>query len=165
MEDFDMSNIGVYAGSFNPFTNGHLSVVKDACKLFDKVYICIASNSEKSDPIKDNMAKAITEVIVDEKLNNCEVFVLYDSMVADFCAEVGASYLIRALRNTSDYLYEENIAKVNYEVNPNLTTIYLRSKPEVEAISSSMVRELYKYGKDISKYLPVAVAKLYLKSE
>ena len=163
MGNVGIEKVGVYAGSFNPFTNGHLEVVKDAAKLFDKVVICRAANSSKTVREDYDMAVAIRETLEAEGLKNCEVVEIYDMMIADYCRIIGATYLIRALRNSSDYMYEENIAKINYEINPNLTTIYLRSKPNFECVSSSMIRELKKYGKDVSKYLPKAVEEIYCK--
>jgi pantetheine-phosphate adenylyltransferase len=83
---------------------------------------------------------------------------LPDTLVADYCKTLNAQYLVRGIRNTSDYLYEENIAKINREINPELKTIYFRADNEV--ISSSMVRELAHYNKDISAYVPVEIFNL-----
>ena len=145
----------LYAGSFDPFTNGHLSILKEACEVFDKVYLCIANNSAKTRFIPiEKMVLAIKETIARENLLNCEV-VVCEKMIADFCAELNINYLIRGLRNTSDYMYEENIAKINNEINPNLKTIYFRA--ENETISSSLIRELLKYDKDVQKYVPESI--------
>lgn len=150
----------LYAGSFDPFTNGHLSIVKEACEVFDKVYLCVANNSSKNRFIPiDKMVSAIKETIVSEGLMNCEV-VVCDKMVADFCTDLNANYLVRGLRNTSDYMYEENIAKINNEINPNLKTIYFRA--ENETISSSLIRELLKYDKNVEKYVPKNVYSVLL---
>ena len=80
-------------------------------------------------------------------------------MVADYCLKKDICYLVRGLRNTSDYLYEENIAKINNEINPNLRTIYFRADNDV--ISSSMIRELNEYGKDISNFVPEEIYKVF----
>ncbi len=150
-----MSKIAVYAGSFDPFTNGHLSIVQKASKLFDKVYVCVAYNSEKRRTFDvDKMISAISSCLINQGLTNCEV-VITEGMIADFCKEKGAAYLIRGLRNTSDYLYEENIAKINYELNPDLETVYFRAVDET--VSSSMVREFLKYGKSVKKYVPIEI--------
>jgi pantetheine-phosphate adenylyltransferase len=149
----------VYAGSFDPFTNGHLDIVKDAAMLFDHVCIMIAHNSDKkrlSDA--DDMFEALQKIFKREGLSNCYPLVLKGGLVADFCKAYNVQYLIRGLRNTSDYMYEENIAKINKEINPNLLTIYFRANNDV--ISSSMIRELIKYGKDVSKYVPEEVYKI-----
>ena len=153
-----MEKIAVYAGSFDPFTNGHLSVVKSAAEVFDTVYVVIAQNYEKKRFLGfDEMSRSIEKCLKREGLRNCKVDVTL-GLVADFCADVGAKYLVRGLRNTSDYMYEENIAKINAEINPELKTVYFRAIDDT--ISSSMVRELYKYGKDVAKYVPKEIETL-----
>ena len=97
------------------------------------------------------MSRSIEKCSAREGLVNCKVDVCF-GLVADYCKDVGANYLVRGLRNTSDYLYEENIAKINTEINPDLKTIYFRATNDT--ISSSMVRELHSYDRDVSKYLP-----------
>ena len=147
-----MNKFAVYAGSFDPFTKGHLSIVKEASEIFEKVYICIAQNSDKKRFIDTNvMGSAITACLAAEGITNC-VVVSYKGMIADFCKEHSVDYLVRGLRNTSDYLYEENIAKINYELNPQLKTVYFRAVNET--VSSSMIREFLKYGKSVDKYVP-----------
>ena len=157
-----MEKIAVYAGSFDPFTDGHLSIVKEAAELFDTVYIVIAKNANKkrfSDV--EMMRNAIETTLEQNGLMNCSVAILSDGLVADYCKLVNAQYLVRGLRNTSDYLYEENIAKINAEINPTLKTVYFRATNEV--VSSSMVRELFGYGKDVSRYLPEEVLRVVVR--
>lgn len=159
-EESNKERKAVYAGSFDPFTNGHLYVVKEASLMFDKVYVCIACNVKKKRHTSIiEMTEAIKSVIKKNHLENVEVIVCY-GLVADFCGKIGADYLVRGLRNTSDYLYEENIAKINFEVNPSLKTVYFRSNNEV--ISSTLIRELLSYGKDISKYVPEDIKKILI---
>ena len=153
-----MNKIAVYAGSFDPFTNGHLSIVKEASEIFDKVYICIAQNSDKKRFIDSNiMGSAITSCLSANDISNC-IVVSHKGMIADFCKEHNVEYLVRGLRNTSDYLYEENIAKINYELNPKLKTIYFRATDET--VSSSMVREFMKYCKQVHKYVPKEILRI-----
>ena len=145
-------NKALFAGSFDPFTNGHLSILKKACSIFDTVYLCIANNADKKRRYSiTEMEDAIKQTVSMNGLTNCEV-VIYDHLVADFCKELGVTYLIRGLRNTSDYMYEENISKINHEINPDLETVYLRGDDDV--ISSSMVYEFVKYGKPVEKFIP-----------
>ena len=145
-------NIGFYAGSFSPFTNGHLHVVRTASKLFDKVIIGIGINSRK-EPRYDNylMRDAIEKVLIRENLTNVEV-VVYTNLSADAALERGANVLIRGIRNTMDYEYEEKMALINEEIS-GLDTIYIRAG-EFGNVSSSLVMELKEYGKDVSKFLP-----------
>lgn len=146
----------MYAGSFDPFTNGHLSIVKTASELFDLVFVCVASNAGKKRYTNaETMKHAIEKTLKSEGLSNCRV-VICDTLIAKYCKEKNIDFLIRGLRNTSDYLYEENIAKINQEINPSLKTIYLRGENDV--ISSSMIRELLKYNEIVDKYVPDEIA-------
>lgn len=144
--------IGFYAGSFDPFTNGHLHVVRKSSELFDKVIIGIGINSNKSrrfDP--EIMKTAIEKVLIREKLTNVSV-ITYSNLSVDIAKEEGAKFLIRGVRNGMDYDYEENIALINEELS-GLDTIYVRSG-KYGAVSSSMIYELLSFGKDVSNLIP-----------
>ena len=145
----------VYPGSFDPFTNGHLDIVKKASKLFDKVIIVIAINKSKSRTYDTtDMCIAIEDTLTENNITNCVVG-SWDGLIADLMRSWGEKYLIRGLRNTMDYNYEENIAEVNKLIYPEIEYVYFRA--DNSAISSSMVRELYSYGQDVSGYVPKAV--------
>lgn len=144
--------IGFYAGSFDPFTIGHLHIVNVASKIFDKVIVGIGVNPKKTrryDKIK--MRDAIEKLLKEENIVNFEV-IIFDGLTADVAAEYGAKFLIRGVRNGIDYDFEENLALINEEIS-GIDTIYIRSG-EYGAISSSMVFELLKRNKDVSKYIP-----------
>jgi len=153
-----MGMIGFYAGSFDPFTNGHLQIVKKAAKCFDKVIVGIGYNAEKTERIdKTRMKEAIEKTIVKEKLDNVEV-VLYTGLTVDKAIDCGADILIRGLRNGTDYEYEENISAVNEKI-ANMDTCYFRAG-DLGYLSSSIVMEMYNNNKAIDKYVPKAVAEL-----
>ena len=144
--------IGFYAGSFDPFTNGHLHVVKTACKLFDKVIIGIGINFQKERRFSNEIMKsAIQETLRLENINNAEV-IIYEGLSVDIAKEYNCNYMIRGLRNDMDYQYEENLAQINEEIS-GLDTIYIRSG-FLGFISSSMVVELLQNNKAVDKYLP-----------
>lgn len=144
--------IGFYAGSFDPFTNGHLHVVKKSSELFDKVIIGIGINSNKNRRFdSETMKQAIEKVLTREGLTNVSV-ITYSKLSVDIANELNASFLIRGIRNGMDYDYEENIALINEELS-NLDTIYVRSG-KYGAISSSMIVEFLSYGKDVSNLIP-----------
>lgn len=152
-----MKKTAIYPGSFDPFTNGHLDVVKKAAKLFDHVVVAIGVNAEKRRNYDTRQMKTAIELtLLDNGIYNCEVC-CYSGLVAEYAKENGIGYMIRGLRNTTDYNYEENIAEVNKLINPELEYVYFRA--ENVGISSSMVRELLSYGKDVSRYVPEAVRK------
>ncbi len=151
-------NIGFYAGSFDPFTNGHLHVISKSAMLFDKVIVGIGINPEKDRRFDlEVMKKAIEKVLAREKLNNVQV-VSYDKLSADVAVECGASFLVRGIRNGMDYDYEENLAAINEEI-ASLDTVYIRAG-KLGSISSSMVMELIRAGRDVSKYLPKEIMEL-----
>jgi pantetheine-phosphate adenylyltransferase len=143
----------IYAGSFDPFTNGHLDILKQALDIFEYVIIILADNSAKQSHYPSlHMSDAIIRTLDDLGYVKRYHIVISNDLIADIARDCEVDYLIRGLRNPVDYNYEENIAKINKEINPNLNTIYFRANNEV--ISSSMVRELYRYGKDVSMYVP-----------
>ena len=153
-----MGMIGFYAGSFDPFTNGHLQIVKKSAKCFDKVIIGIGHNPEKKERIdKNKMKNAIEMSIAQEKLSNVDV-VIYEGLTIDKAKECNADILIRGLRNGTDYEYEENISEINEKM-ANMDTCYFRAG-DLGYLSSSIVMELYNNNKDIDKYVPRAVAEL-----
>lgn len=140
-------NKALYAGSFDPFTNGHLFIYNQAKEIFDEVTILIATNPKKKKYFSESkMVDAI------QSIPNVDCVACDSGLVADYCKEHGIKYLVRGLRNTSDYLYEEEIAKVNQEIYAELRTIYFRADNDV--ISSSLIRILYERDRDFSKYIP-----------
>ena len=148
----------VYAGSFDPFTIGHLHVLIQAAEVFDTVYVAIAVNSEKKRRTdKEAMKSAIQRVIASNGIDNAEVEV-FDGLTVDFAMQKGAKFLVRGLRNGTDYEYEENLAVVNSKVS-GVETIYFRAGKTAH-ISSSVVMELHKYGKNIDKWVPKEVLEI-----
>lgn len=151
-----MEKKAIYPGSFDPFTNGHLDIVKKAAAIFDKVYVVIGINSKKRRAYDcEEMRRAIETALSDCGITNCVVSV-YDGLIAEYTRRNKIGYMVRGLRNNMDYNYEENIAEVNKLIDPKLEYIYFRA--DNVAVSSSMVKELKHYGLDVSKYLPPAVA-------
>ena len=145
----------IYPGSFDPFTNGHLDIVRKASKLFDEVYVVIGVNKSKRRSFSSEEMKTAIEKTMDaENIANARICV-YEGLIAEFSKENGIQYMIRGLRNNMDYNYEENIAEANKLIYPELEYVYFRA--ENVALSSSMVKELHSYNYDITKYIPEAV--------
>ncbi len=150
-----MNRRAMYPGSFDPFTNGHLDMVKKASVLFDTVYIVIGINAKKKRTFDAVLMKeAIEKTLEAAEITNCKVCV-HDGVIAQFAVDKKIKYMIRGLRNNMDYNYEENIAEVNKLINPNMEYLYFRA--ENVAVSSSMVKELHSYGMDVSAFVPAPV--------
>ena len=155
--------IGFYAGSFDPFTNGHLHVLQKSAKIFDKVIIGIGDNPDKKRRFDKSLMKdLIEEVLVNRKLTNVEV-ICYENMTVDAAKSNNATFLVRGVRNGIDYDCEENMASINEEV-AGIDTIYIRAG-KLGNISSSMVMDLLEHGKDVSKYLPKEIINFIKKGE
>ena len=155
--------IALFAGSFDPYTNGHHAIVRKAAALFDEVVVMIAVNLGKQRAFDAEAMRAAIQAALDADGLNARA-VLHDGLVADYCAQNGIRWYVRGLRNASDYGYEENNAQVNRLLNPGLETVYLRA--DDPALSSSMVRELMAFEKDVRAFVPEAVRReLEVRSE
>jgi len=150
-----MARIALFPGSFDPFTNGHLDVVRRGTQLFDEVIISLGNNSSKTRYLPvEQMLEMIREVFRDEPRVRVQA---YKGLTADFAREVGARYLLRGLRNTTDFEYENTIAQANRHVNPELETVFLITSPALAAISSTIIREIHRFGGNVDDFVPFAL--------
>jgi pantetheine-phosphate adenylyltransferase len=141
----------IFPGTFDPFTLGHHSIVKRTLGFMDEVIIGIGYNDQKHCllPIEKRL-ETIRKVYADEP----RVKVLaYSGLTVDFAQEQGAGFMVRGIRSVKDFEYEESIADINRKLS-GIETIFLFTEPELSAVSSSVVRELLRYGKDVSAFLP-----------
>lgn len=151
-----MKRVALFPGSFDPFTKGHEDIVLRGLGLFDEVVIAIGYNSAKNNryfPI-DLMIDKINQTFTGQP--NIKV-VTYSKLTAALAEEMGARYLLRGLRNTTDFEYENSIAQVNKHLNKKLESVFLITTPELAAISSSIIREVHRYGGDVSALVPYAI--------
>lgn len=147
--------IAVFPGSFDPITQGHVDLVCRAIPLFDKIIVAIGNNSEKAYLFDlDQRIEWIKSAFQD--LPTIEVS-SYDTLTAHYCSQVGAGYLLRGLRNASDFDYEKTISQINHIVGDGIETMFLISQPAYSHISSTIVREIIKGGGDASPFLPHAL--------
>lgn len=151
-------NKAVYAGSFDPLTLGHLDIIKRSAKLYDKLIIAVATNTNKNIFLTlDEKVSTIQETIDDEGLSNVKVVKFTDGLIVDFAQEHKANVLIRGLRSTKDFEYENEIDSLNKTQAPNLETVYLMASKEVRPISSTIVREIAHFNGDLSTLVPRSV--------
>ncbi len=144
--------IALFAGSFNPYTIGHASIVERGLELFDQIVIGIGVNAAKPDSQADGEQRA--EQIRKVYANEPRVRVItYSTLTVDAAKSVGAKFLLRGVRSARDFEYERDLADVNRRLS-GLETVLLYALPELSAISSSLVRELASYGKDTSSLVP-----------
>ncbi len=145
--------IALFPGSFDPFTKGHEDIVLRGLKLFDQIVIAIGYNSAKSEryfPI-EFMLERITETFRSYPQISIKT---YSKLTAEFARENNAGFLLRGLRNTTDFEYENTIAQVNRNLHPELESVFLITSPAYASISSSIIREVHRYGGDVSAMLP-----------
>ena len=152
-----MNKTAIFPGSFDPITLGHVSVIKRAIPLFDRIIVGIGVNSEKRSMFTPEQRKNwIAEIFLNETKVVVEVF---SGLTVDFCREKGAGYILRGLRTAADFEFERSIGQVNKKLYPEIDTLFLLTEPEYTPVSSSIVREVLRYGGDVSKMVPKEVLK------
>ena len=141
----------IFPGSFDPFTIGHHDIVLRGLKLFDQIVIGIGRNSTKKDtfPIRERLA-AIEKIYKDEPRVKV---MIYDCLTVDFAKQMDAQFILRGIRCVEDFEYERNMAEANKQLG-DVETILLYTRPEYAHISSTLVRDLYSYNKDVSSFVP-----------
>ncbi len=141
----------IFPGSFDPFTLGHYDLVKRGLALFDEIIIGIGRNSTKKDtfPIRER-EEAIRKIFKDEPRIKVAI---YDCLTIDFAKQYDAQFILRGIRCVGDFEYERNMAEANKQL-ANIETVILYTRPEYAHISSTLVRDLYAYGKDVSAFVP-----------
>jgi pantetheine-phosphate adenylyltransferase len=147
-----MKRIALFPGTFDPFTFGHLSLIERGLRLVDEIIIAIGINPNKKTyyPLEQRM-ETISGFFHD---NPCVSVRSYTSTTVDFAQEMGAQFIMRGVRSVNDFEYEKNIADVNRQLS-GIETFVLFTEPEYTHISSSIVRELLSYGKDVSAFVPI----------
>ena len=146
--------IAVFPGSFDPITLGHVDIINRALPLFDEIIVAVGSNAAKKYMWPQSARKAFIEKTFD---GNPRIKVkTYEGLTANFCKDEGAQYILRGLRNTTDFEYEQTIAQANDKVN-GVDSVLMMCSPEYSHISSSIVRDIARNGGDISSLVPEGV--------
>lgn len=148
-------NIAVFPGSFDPVTVGHIDLVKRALPMFDKIIVAIGVNSQKK--MLYSLDQRLTWLRkVFKEMDKVEIG-YFEGLTASYCNEKGANYLLRGLRNGSDFDYEKTISQLNYIIGHKIDTLFLISQPEYSFISSTIVREIIRGKGDVSRFVPSSI--------
>ena len=145
----------MFPGSFDPITRGHENIIRRALPLFDEIVIAVGLNIEKSGyfAIEDRV-KWLKHVFKDEP----KIIVRsYSGLTVDFCREISAGFILRGLRTSADFEFERTIGQVNKKLNPDVDTVFLLSTPDYTSINSSIVRDVFKNGGDVSSFIPEGI--------
>ncbi len=150
-----MEKIAVFPGSFDPITKGHESVVKRALPLFDQIVIAIGKNPEKKFLFPIEKRKTwIEKVFADYPKIKVSTFT---GLTVDYCRKINAKYLLRGLRTSADFEFERRIGQINKKLYPEIETVFFLTTPELTPINSSIVREIYQSGGDVSGFIPEGI--------
>lgn len=145
----------LFPGSFDPFTAGHEDIVRRALGLFDRVVVAVGINPAKQGLLSaEQRVRLIERVFADEP--RVEV-TRYEGLTVGECERVGARWIVRGVRGGADFEMERTNATVNKDIAPNVETVMICTRPELEVVSSSVVRELLRFGGDASRYLPKGI--------
>ena len=149
--------VGIYAGSFDPITLGHLDIIKRAARITKKLIIAVLNNNAKKPAFSvEERVELIRKVTKD--IPGVEVM-SFSGLTVDFAKEQNANVLVRGLRAVTDFEYELQIAQLNHKLNPDIDTIFLTTSVEYSYLSSRIVKEIASYGGDISQFVPPEVVR------
>lgn len=148
-----MEKIAICPGSFDPITKGHENIIERASKLFDKVYVCVGINPNKTTHLftPEERVELIEKVI--QKYDNVKAL-NYDCLTVEIADKLGACAIVKGLRNSIDFEDETNQANYNSELNENIETIFLLADEKLSRISSTFIKEIANKNIDIEKYIP-----------
>jgi pantetheine-phosphate adenylyltransferase len=152
--------IGLYPGSFDPITNGHVDIIKRAFKVVDKLIVGIGISATKTPVFSFEQRQSMieTETASYAKQMGVELEVIaFDELLVDVARKHGANIIIRGLRTAADYEYEAQMTSMNRSMAPEIETIFLPAAPEVSFVSSTLVRQILAMGGDISPFVPKSV--------
>ena len=149
--------IGIYPGTFDPITLGHVDIIRRGAKLVDKLVIGVATNPSKSPmfTLEERVAQMTRECV---GLGKAIEVVSYDALLMTFAEAQGAQVIIRGLRAVSDFEYEYQMAGMNQQLNPNIETVFLMADVALQPIASRLVKEIAVYGGDIRPFVPPRIA-------
>lgn len=150
-----LQRIALFPGTFDPITLGHTDIINRALPLFDKLYIGIGRNANKQPMFSEEQRMNWIKFIY--KKNDKVEVVVYEGLTVDCCKKIGANFILRGIRYVNDFEYEKAIADMNRSIADNIETVFLTCLPQYTSVASTLVRDVLKYGGDVSKFLPEEV--------
>ena len=149
-------SVAICPGSFDPITLGHLNIIRRTAQIFDKVVVCIMYNSTKTTPMFsiDERVEMVRKVV--ERLPNVEVE-SFNGLLAEYAKRYEGAVIVKGLRAASDFEYEFQMNLINKKINPSLETMFLTASEKYTFLSSSVVREMARYGADLSDFVPCEI--------
>ena len=146
----------ICSGSFDPITLGHLDIIRRAAACFDRVCVCVSPNAEKKNQMftPEEKLLLVRTAVADRPNVEAE---LWPGLLADFAVDHGATAIVRGVRNTSDFDVEYQLALINQDIHPGLETMLLPASAAYQHFSSSMAREMIRYGQPLEAYLPASI--------
>ena len=157
------NDIAVYAGTFDPITNGHVEIIERASRIFNSLIVAVAHSTAKNTLFTTAERLAIAKEAVSGISGNISVS-SFDGLLVDYVKSVGSRLIVRGLRAVSDYEYEEQIAMTNRRLDANVETLYLITSESCSFISATIVKDVAKHGGDVSKFVPGCVVPKLLKA-
>jgi len=153
---------GIYAGSFDPITNGHIDIIKRSTQFCDKLIIAIGVNASKKTMFSEGERLKMINQVIEKELEfltstnvNAQVF---SGLMVNLAKETGATVMIRGIRSVSDFEYEINLANINKTLAPEIETVFLPTQPTMAVVSSSAAKEIAKYQGNVTQFVPSYVA-------
>jgi len=150
-----MTRLAVFPGSFDPFTLGHIDVLKSALRLFDRVVVAVGHNVLKPGLFTTEARVEMIKIAVAE-LPSVEVC-SYSGLTVDFCSSKNIPFIIRGLRTTTDFELEQVIAQANHKMAPDIITVFIPAGAELSFISSTVVRDVLQNGGDVQRFIPKGI--------
>ncbi|KRL91321.1 pantetheine-phosphate adenylyltransferase [Lactobacillus kalixensis] len=151
-------SVSFFPGSFDPITNGHLDVIRQAANIFDQVYVVIMTNTNKNYLFSPDQREEFVRDAI-QGIDNVQVIKRPEELAVNVAQELNVDTIVRGVRNTQDFLYEQQIAGINKKIYPKLNTVLLFTSPKNSFVASSMVKEVARFDGDISEFLPKKAAK------